>query len=342
MAMIQTCAYKPFLDDYKIDVNNRTILDGQDSLVNCWNTAIKIHKTTEKKFNFFDWISFYLLDSLAGFFSFFKSSQFCQLRDMIFDSYVSKHFLISDKNVADLRNAQVICIGEAHDSDFNRRINGNVINFLSRTGDLVLTERPSSEELRDHPWTYWFLSFPIASLPKQDKYVEGNLETKGWDLGRTSYFPPLPFVLILSTVCCVTYPFYSVTYSFFEERINSPRLISYVGSFLLLGLFIISEKIEKKIKEKMGLQEKESFLARNRYMCQVIEKNLLNYNRIFVLGGAAHFERLVPSKDPFAGKIDTDEDKGIAETKKYLQGKKFAILTPRLLFDRPYDLKIKK
>lgn len=166
--------------NYSIDANNFSVLC-ENKPVGCVETAAIVAQQSKTTFKFYDWLKFYILDFLATHFQSFKQRQFsivsgltkeilCVQKKFLktaekVNRFISNHFDIYSKNVNDVCEAEVICLGEIHGTLSHMLRNGQLIDALATKDDLLLVERDDN----------------IGGQSDQDKFVQSPIQIKGWD-----------------------------------------------------------------------------------------------------------------------------------------------------------------
>lgn len=256
---------------------------------------------------------------------------------------IQKEFKLIAVNVSDLRDANIICLGERHLNDQHGRNNAEVIDALCDENDLILAE----EEEDGYGWE------------SQAKHVKFSLPVKGWDKLdektlkglHTMYTKLVPLEFFQGLAINIGIFFEEVARWKFAIKI--PYLayipISCIG---LYGCYKLSKGVRKisalvrifedtkdsslkrleYLMDFMQTEESSQLLmkglpVRNTHMAQKIEENLPLNRRIYVIAGSAHFQ---PSGcDNCSNKIHIYQNEGYKIILDCLRKQKFAILVPK-------------
>ncbi|MBX7066336.1 MAG: hypothetical protein K1X28_03815 [Parachlamydiales bacterium] len=168
------------INNYNIDAKN-FVVSCNNQKVGCVETATKITQLSKKTFGIFEWLKFYAIDLLADIFQSFKEKQFTIVKlhaqKIIFDQnkylkgvekvdrFVREHFEIVSKNVDHIHEAEVICLGETHETLSHMLRNAQLIDALGEPNDLILVEHDETRKERSD----------------QARFVRKPIEVKGWD-----------------------------------------------------------------------------------------------------------------------------------------------------------------
>lgn len=228
----------------------------------------------------------------------------------VIDNFVKEHYRPMVSNT-DLKNAQVILLGECHYNEQNRKVNGQLIDLLSSDKDLLLTEydddyyQQQQKKFGEPP-----KELPLPPKPGEPgydpeliiQYSENVLKEVGREL--------------VGGVDCVD---------------AAPRQAKYViHSLKKKGWDFNSDKkldywLRALRKADLLSRVSQELPQRNRHLCKTIEENIEPGKKIFVIAGAAHLQP--SSENPGPGILGQDEV--YKETLDYLKTKKFAILIPK-------------
>lgn len=168
------------INNYQIDAKNFNVLC-DEKVVGCVETAAKITEVSKKTFGCFTWLKFYAIDFLANFFQYFKERQFSiasahsqkivtgqklylKTAEKV-DRFIRDHFEIVSKNVDHVLEAEIICLGETHETLSHMLRNGQLIDAIGESDDLILVEHDDSQNCRSD----------------QARYVQKPIEIRGWD-----------------------------------------------------------------------------------------------------------------------------------------------------------------
>ena len=192
---------------------------------------------------------------------------------------------ITASNVEKLSDAKVICIGEQHDQDHMRKDAAELIDTLTREGDVVLIEDDSQGQILN-----------VGDI--QSKYIKSQVPIYGWDM------PLQTNVDFAEAIHRAEHPDSYLRYgSWLGRRIRSlipttpgcKTLCCFYSAMCCLELLSVASCCIKKYytieAERLWQEALNEVYDQNVHMNQEILKALNSYERVFVIGGDGHFNK---------------------------------------------------
>lgn len=221
--------------------------------------------------------------------------------------FISRHYKKTAGTVNRLEKADIIVLGELHNQDIHRTHNGRIINQLAKEGDRLLLEY----DQREYNHYSNDRSFRKGCfLPA--KYVKTKIPRIGWDdrLHRWSDRSRKEMDRLVPQLKAVKKEIIKAK----ESRFTSERCLKDLQTKLKC-LQTRFSRANYTIYRELPL--------RNRKMCEVINRNLKNNRRVFVIAGRGH---LSPTSDGRSG--EKHQKRMYMQTIESLKDKKFIFLVP--------------
>lgn len=234
-------------------------------------------------------------------------------KSIFINDLVKTKYNIIAKNVKDLSDAEIICLGEAHDIKQHKIDNGSLIDYFCKDGDLILTEyderNAKSDDEKFNKLTNTIIEFLNKRNPNAPQRPPNeNTGTLGSQIQR------------INQAQFVKQPMEIKGWDFHGEKTKAAHKMS----------------SDPENGTESGKLIAADIPLRNRHLCKTVEENRKGGRKIFTLGGLAHFQP--SSANPIGKKISNwyrgidrrFQDTAYQETLDYLKTKKFAILVPKL------------
>ncbi len=298
----------------------------------CLIAAQKAHEIGTETLGFFSRIYYSFIDFFANYINYFKQKQFSLITQLIqpalqdqekfikrrdeIEAFAKKNFTIYATNVKHLIDAEVICLGEFHDSVSHQINHGHLIDLMANPSDLILVENTAENPRNDPQVVCVRSSIPVKGWDRRVLTSQGAAQIQeGADLFKkgkalmTTFWPTF-YALLLELGARRTI--------FFSAAIPLYQCIKGLHN-CIVGSRSIKQGWQKITSE---------FQDRNRSLCERVDQCAQKGRRTYVIAGMDHL-RSFSGRGSFNYLNPHIQDLTYQETLAALQKRKFAILLPK-------------